>query len=91
MQSRECFLEKGGLGGVSGDSLSEAGAGFIKRPGAVYLLLVHKAQLLCTLSPGLVTIPVLAASGWKSMKQSIPPLPHPNLPLSPTVCPQGVR
>lgn len=32
---------EGGRGGVSGDSLSEAGAGFIKRPGAVYLLLVH--------------------------------------------------
>lgn len=36
------FQGERGQGGASGDSLSEAGAGFIKRPGAVYLLLVHK-------------------------------------------------
>lgn len=57
------------------------------------------AQFICLLStrlsclaqsPGPVTIPALAASGWKSVKQCIPS-PLPSLPLSPIVCPQGVR
>lgn len=44
LKQSKSALEEGGPGGGSGDSLSEAGAGFIKRPGVVYLLLVHRAS-----------------------------------------------